>query len=535
MGRGRNWLVAGVAGLVALVGALTFLTDAVADSRELLSGVTEAPGIKVVRGRVGGPAETPYGVRGGAPLSRRIEVLVDAGRAAEVEAVVRGLGGVVVASSPSVVLVEVSLSSLDDLVAIAGVERIREPVVVDLPPAPDVTFEDGLTGGQLPSAVDADAWHAEGHTGHGVRIGVIDGFDGTTWTMAQDAGSVPVPAGTFCMFIGSTCDVWLGGTAHGVAVAEGIHSIAPGSSLYLASVGTVTDYYAAIDWFAAQGVTIVSRSLGSLLDGPGDGSGPMDAVADYAVSQGMVWFNSAGNHAARSGGDGQYWRGPWVDGDSDGWIEFAPDDELMGMWCDSQIQGFRWSDWSGNATDYDVYLFSGDGMDLLAGSERDQTAGATPLELLSGHAIDCDANPVLQVGVHLHDAGNGTSGDVLEMMVNLGGLEHAQDAYSASGPVSDSSNPAVMSVGALDPGDGITIAPYSSQGPTNDGRVKPDVAAPACYPTTAYPDYCFAGTSAAAPVAAGSAALVRGAGVASTPTAIASYLRTHALDRGAPG
>ena len=58
-----------------------------------------------------------------------------------------------------------------------------------------------------------------------------------------------------------------------------------------------------------------------------------------------------------------------------------------------------------------------------------------------------------------------------------------------------------------------SVAAYSSQGPTNDGRIKPDIAAPSCVPSTIYGP-CFAGTSASSPAAAGVAALLLGAGLA---------------------
>ena len=57
------------------------------------------------------------------------------------------------------------------------------------------------------------------------------------------------------------------------------------------------------------------------------------------------------------------------------------------------------------------------------------------------------------------------------------------------------------------------IAFYSSQGPTNDGRIKPDLSAPSCVGSTIYRP-CFNGTSAASPAAAGMAALLLGQGLA---------------------
>ena len=48
--------------------------------------------------------------------------------------------------------------------------------------------------------------------------------------------------------------------------------------------------------------------------------------------------------------------------------------------------------------------------------------------------------------------------------------------FSSAKPVVDSRSPALVAVGAVDPANGSNgIAFYSSQGPTNDGRIKPDV------------------------------------------------------------
>jgi hypothetical protein len=69
---------------------------------------------------------------------------------------------------------------------------------------------------------------------------------------------------------------------------------------------------------------------------------------------------------------------------------------------------------------------------------------------------------------------------------------------------------------------GITIAPYSSQGPTNDGRVKPDISAVACVNSASYAPGCFNGTSASTPVVAGAVALAWAGGAAGTPAGIAT-------------
>jgi hypothetical protein len=144
--------------------------------------------------------------------------------------------------------------------------------------------------------------------------------------------------------------------------------------------------------------------------------------------------------------------------------------------------------------------------------------------------------------INLWNPGNGTSGDVLEFMTNQGALEYWQNPHSASGPASDTASAGGLSVGAVDPALGTVIAPYSSQGPTNDGlyggtdRIKPDVSAASCVASYTYAPSCFNGTSAAAPVAAGAAALIIDAGLGSTPARVKTYLLSDAtVDRGAAG
>ncbi|MEZ5257440.1 MAG: S8 family serine peptidase [Ilumatobacteraceae bacterium] len=59
----------------------------------------------------------------------------------------------------------------------------------------------------------------------------------------------------------------------------------------------------------------------------------------------------------------------------------------------------------------------------------------------------------------------------------------------------DSANRGVLAVGAIDPVGSESIADYSSRGPTNDGRIKPDVAADSGLSTSVYGSAGFRGTS----------------------------------------
>ncbi|MDP9238560.1 MAG: S8 family serine peptidase [Chloroflexota bacterium] len=468
----------------------------------------------------------------------QVEVLHDL-PAQEMNDAITVVGGTVQGQAEGITLAFIPIVRLTSIEHHAGVQYLRPPVRVDIP------LDADRAPAQAPAAVapvvgeevqktNAAAWHAAGQNGSGVKIGIIDFFDQTIWDAAQNAGEVPVPAGTFCRDSGSFCNVFsvpgLSGQKHGTAVAEIVHEMAPNAQLFLAYAGTTTDTQAAVNYFASQGVKIISRSLGDQYDGPGNGTGPMDGVVNSAVSQGMTWLNAAGNNANDGSFVGAYWRGQWADANGNGFLEFAPGDEFLGFACDG-FTGLRWSDWGASPTDYDLLIFDSPGGTRIAGSFNDQTTGAPPLELSN---VPCNGT-VYYAAVGLFSAGGGTAGDTLEFGVHNCCLEHWQNPYSAAIPASDSNSAGAISVGAIDPPLGTLIAPYSSQGPTNDNRIKPDLTAASCVASYTYAPNCFNGTSAATPATAGAAALVLGAGLASTPAQLKTYLLNATTDRGAGG
>ena len=490
----------------------------------LQRGQTVGPAIDVVDGKI------------------RVEVLHNL-ESSDIRAVITDLGGTVEGEVEGV-LVQ-ALVPFDQLAALEshdGVQFVRPPLEANVPILPPSGGEatpqnGGSIVGEEVAKTNADAWHAAGYTGAGIKVGIIDGFDGTLWSNAAAADEVPTPAGTFCECEGITYDIWTGGAEHGQAVAEVIHEMAPGAQLYLATVCTVSDLQAAVDYFDTQGVNIISRSLTAEYDGPGDGTGPIATVMNNAVADGMVWFNSAGNTANDGSFYGSYWRGQWADANVNGWLDFAPGDEYLGFGC-VFLNGVRWSDFgAANPTDYDVCIFDNVGDPSPIGcSVDDQTDGAPPLEL----DLPCNSGDIDYLAIHLYDAGNGTSSDVLEFMTNGGPVEYWQNPYSASGPASDTASPGGLSIGAVDPPLGTAIASYSSQGPTNDGlyggtdRIKPDISAAAGVASFTYGT--FSGTSASTPAAAGAAALIIEAGLASTPAEVKTYLLSNAtVERGVVG
>lgn len=92
----------------------------------------------------------------------------------------------------------------------------------------------------------------------------------------------------------------------------------------------------------------------------------------------------------------------------------------------------------------------------------------------------------------------------------------------------------VISVGAVNWQTPNAIEFFSSHGPTSDGRVKPELVAPDGVATSVAGFTSFFGTSAAAPHAAGAAALVLGANPTFTPAQLSARLTQTAVPLGSP-
>jgi hypothetical protein len=432
-------------------------------------------------------------------------------------------------------------------------------------PAPQAA--QGANGGDVYAKTLVQQWHDIGITGKGVSVGIIDYFDRATWQDAKANGEVPNVAGTFCRWGGVRCDVFASPAAdiHGVAVAEAIHDMAPQATIYVATVASNEDLKGAIDYFASKKVKIISRSLGGFYDAAGDGSGTSAKLVNYAVGKGITWFNSAGNSGAynQTYSDGStewvggYWRQKWRDTNGNGWMDFetvvrdangVPTgaktySDTMWIYCTPYFR-LRWNDWGAGArTDYDIYRFNSSGPLEPGYAPNDQSkSGVPPLELQNGSSsyFECNSGWI-EVGIFRYSAGNGSTNDILELAGNSGDIAlTASSAGSAGAAYVDSRNKGMAAVGAVDPVAGVAIAGYSSQGPTNDGRIKPEISAGSNFTSRAY-TYAgegghFNGTSAATPVVAGLAAVVLERHDHLTPAQLVNYLRkSQTTDRGAVG
>ncbi len=386
-----------------------------------------------------------------------------------------GISGSSVEASSTLIKVTVPVSQLASLVSqLSGVAFVRAPYE----PYALATLSEGR------AAIQADAYASGGVTGAGVKVAVIDlGFNG----LAQAQARGDLPAGVVQSDLTGTG--LTSGISHGTAVAEIIYDIAPSAELTLIKIGDEVDLDQAVTYCLANGIDIINHSLGWYNTSNYDGTGTIADIARRAVNGGILWVNAAGNEAQ------SHWRGTFADANVDGW-----NDSSITFYASSGspiIIYLTWNEWPAASTDYDLYLYD-PGSNLLASSAKYQTGTEEPTESIQTTAP--------QSGTYtIRFRGTGSRS------LNLYNLYQAlSPAVASSSILSPADVAEVIAVGAINYANYSTgpQEPYSSQGPTTDGRAKPDLACPDNVSTGTAPYTTFAGTSGAAPHAAGAAALL---------------------------
>jgi hypothetical protein len=466
-----------------------------------------------------------------AAAPRTFEVVARKGQEARAVAAVHRLGGRVTLRRGRTLQVQLPRAKLSAMRRSAGV-RGAGPVSVGWA---DTIISQGVyrTG--------ADVLQAQGLRGDGVKIAVLDLGFGTRWR-SKLGTELPPAAGIDAVqsFDKTTGQPEIAGlsssdtpTSHGESVAEVVHDMAPDATLTLVNYHTELEFEQAVDWLihgpdGHPRVDIIVHS-NSFLDGPFDGTGETARNVDSAHDAGILWVNSVGNYARR------HWSGTVGDLDGDTFADMTDSDGLrfsipantgMGasmQWSSCTVDGVPSA---AASVSYELDITQAGGGDIvpLAQGLRDATR---PLEIVSWTPTTA--------GTYELRARLLTAGAVCLFNVFSGGVDLEQPVVAGSVPTPGDAAGA-LAVGAFDWATG-ELAGYSSQGPTDDGRLKPELIAPAS--TTVSPGLAMVGTSASAPHVAGAAALLierdRAAGIPSDPAAITAQLEASALDVGPPG
>lgn len=338
--------------------------------------------------------------------------------------------------------------------------------------------------------------HEAGITGEDVRVGVVGS------AFAVDRGHLDDAVVDRKQF-GAGAPGLIVDTSHDTAVAEIVTRTAPDADLYIASIGRAggpEEYADAVAWLRARDVDVIVDA-GSYFPVSADGRERLNAVAAAATENGTAFVTSAGNYADRH----------WTGQASEGWVSFRNDTRYNTL-GDGEISGavsLRLY-WSGTDR-YDLYLYRAvDGEDqLVAKSATNESDDGRHSE-----AIDATLpSGRYYVAIRGESGANGT----VELFASHNDLAISSES---GGMVAPATAEGVVAVGAVD---SVTGEPrqYSSTGPTLD------ISAPDGTHTATTGE--FYGSSAAAPLVAGTLTLMLAENESLTPTDAQRVLREAAI------
>ncbi len=492
----------------------------------------------------------------------RVVVYVEGTDLSTLKHAVTSTGGAVLGAVPGRVRAAVPPKRLADLAGLPGVGMVRRPdraiegdtstMLKAAKLSPSLAAASVVSEGV--EASGADKWIGAGRTGAGVKIGLIDvGFGGLD--AAQAAAELP-PTGSGLTLNTSNC-VNPNADKHGTAAAEVIHDMAPDAQLFLACVEDSVGFTDAYLWLHQEDVKVYDTSMGFLTTGRGDGragtcapalafpAGSVQPQANTDLDQqgdcspaGIVKTSRLGRQGpvSLSGPTGDFWvaaagdqaqthLGTTItDADGDHLLNLDPTKPALDP--EVELDGFdvsaghtatvslRWDDWSDTNTDLDLYVMDQPSLPATSTDPHVVALGATPRTTTTGGMLppteqvtftnDTAFNREYFIAV----ANNGTlptHATSLDLSVS-GAVTSMQFTSAARSLLEPATSPYAVTVGATQAGTGV-VEPYSAQGPTIDGRAKPDITG---FDQVQTSQAIAPGTGVAAAGVAGAAALALG-------------------------
>ena len=421
----------------------------------------------------------------------------------------------------------IAASQLEALRGSAGVRDVATPNYA--------VYARGSAVSEGDAALGAEAARERfGIDGAGVRVAVIsDGIRGLA--AAQERGDAP--ALVEAVGFGSG---WLERGSEGTAMIELVHDLAPGAAISFGAVTTDLDMIAAVRHFAER-VDVIVDDVGFLY--PDDQQSDVSRNTEAALANPdwplRAYITAAGNWA-QTHWAGQFTRSTALS------LPRLPSPGVLHDWSPGNpinrfrlAQGARvliclhWDEpWGRSVHDYDLYLVNQAGTVMASSTLRQAIDTLNPREVLTYTNERSDG----LFGIVVQNWRGAATALKLELFVlgstDQSSMETLQISTAESSLLAQSdAGGGVITVAAITPSDnGLEeTASYSSQGPTNNGAPKPDIAAIDGVRISGATDFGsrFYGTSAAAPHVAAVAALV----LQAQPSLLAADGGTPAIER----
>jgi hypothetical protein len=354
------------------------------------------------------------------------------------------------------------------------------------------------------------------------------------------------------------------GADEGTVLLEEVHAVAPDASLTFCEPNTFVVYTACLQQFVNAGATIMVDDVlfeDQDQDPMSSGAANVQAVDQFLQQHPWVaMFTAAGND------QGSYWEGSYAPvsvaspspltgqgcSQTDEFVnQFAAGaSEILTITTQEPLQGvpvtFAWADPAGqNSSNFDFYWQNAQYPDspysgcISAAGSKDSLITTQDITLAPGPTTIYIATPDASL-----------AGKFLKLWVGGDGLTFLSLSTPGGYVTPQSFASGVINIGAVNGSDGIgnKIESYSSQGPITVVFPAPaTIAAPTLvapdgiyvdasgtnFASDLFPDGNFYGTSAAAPNAAGVAALIRGAFPQLTPAQLLDALEQGATQLGA--
>jgi subtilisin family serine protease len=371
------------------------------------------------------------------------------------------------------------------------------------------------------AAINGPEARALGPRGEGVSVGIIsDSIDAVNGGIADSVNSGDLPADTAELELPHAT-----GTDEGRAMAEIVYDEAPGlrSIRFVTANGGPATKAHGIDALVSAGVKVIADDT-SYIGEPFFQDDVIAQAVDRAKAAGVAVLVSAGNDARNS------WQGTFTPAPSPGANEdFDPSAAVDTMQAIGPVPAhvemdvvLQWAEpWGHAATNLalDVYDITGGTPVLLGTSDADNIQTGLPEEFMPVVAGTMQTT----FGIVIRRVA-GTGSPLMKYMALTNGaplpIEHPSEAGTI-GPDSASASGA-LTVAASDFHNPATPEAFSSRGPVThffdangsplpapSVRQKPELAAPDGVTTSLAAHFApFYGTSAAAPAAAGIAALI---------------------------